>query len=421
MTVQTAGFADLSRPELAVLVPELLLAGQLIDRSALAHVLVALGPDGMRDVAIEEWMGASPVYTRRMQRALGFAPRRDGAGDVVTIFKGLQLDIGAPPQFMDFRYSVTDAWHGAFELAHCGALMDVEPMGEAYVTRMCHDIEDPTFDATAVASNPRAQVRPVHRPPRVPADRTPHCRWTVTIDESHPALDEPQPARIIARSHAATLSAVIRIDASEEGAADYSGPLVSDVDFAAFSRSALQRIAEEVCLQMHLLVLSFRLAVGARVDAATELEIVRKGFTGIAGLTAERLRTALHLGDDLAAAATLLRIHPATNPAAYAGFEYDLDDRLLLRWRRDSLAHADGAWPALVDADYLEPVQAILRAVDPHLRADVVRADDAVLELAVVRDDAPHAELPEVTVTRFSSGAAFRFVDPGHRPALPVL
>jgi hypothetical protein len=31
--------------------------------------------------------------------------------------------------------------------------MDVEPMGEDYVRLMCHDIEDPTFDATAVATN----------------------------------------------------------------------------------------------------------------------------------------------------------------------------------------------------------------------------------------------------------------------------
>ncbi len=135
----------------------------------------------MTQVAIEEWMASSPLYTRRMQRALGF----EGDG-VVTIFKGLQLDIGAPPQFMDFRYRVTDHDHGEFWLDHCGALMDVEPMGDEYVTAMCHDIEDPTFDATALATNPHAQVRPVHRPPpRRPADRTPHCLWTVTIDDTN--------------------------------------------------------------------------------------------------------------------------------------------------------------------------------------------------------------------------------------------
>ena len=39
-------------------------------------------------------------------------------------------------------------------LDHCGALMDVEPMGDEYVQAMCHDIEDPTFDATAMATQP---------------------------------------------------------------------------------------------------------------------------------------------------------------------------------------------------------------------------------------------------------------------------
>ena len=100
-------------------------------------------------------MGCSPIYTKRMQKALKYE-----GDDVITIFKGLQLDIGAPPQFMDFRYTVHDRWHGEFHLDHCGALLDVEPMGEDYVRGMCHDIEDPTFDATAVATNRKAQIRP---------------------------------------------------------------------------------------------------------------------------------------------------------------------------------------------------------------------------------------------------------------------
>ena len=63
------------RDELAVLVREMLLAGQLIDRAGMPHAISAFGRDGMRDVAIDEWMGASPVYTRRMQRALRFDTR----------------------------------------------------------------------------------------------------------------------------------------------------------------------------------------------------------------------------------------------------------------------------------------------------------------------------------------------------------
>ena len=160
-------FEALSQRDLAVLVPELLLCGQLIDRSGMAHLIVEFGREGMAQVAVEEWESASPWYTRRMQKALGYE-----GDDVVTIFKGLQLDIGAPPQFMDFRYRVDDPLHGEFWLDHCGALMDVEPLGDEFVTSMCHDIEDPTFDATAIATNPRAQIRPIHRPPRRPARPT---------------------------------------------------------------------------------------------------------------------------------------------------------------------------------------------------------------------------------------------------------
>ncbi len=190
----TSRYAALSREELATLVPELLLIGQLIDRSGMAHCISAWGRDEMLQIAIEEWAASSPLYTKRMQKALKY----EGV-DIFTLFKGLQLDIGAPPQFMDFRYTVHDRWHGEFHLDHCGALLDVEPMGEDYVNGMCHDIEDPTFDATALATNRKAQVRPIHRPPRTPSDQHPHCRWTVIIDESYPEVPFIPAMDIVAR------------------------------------------------------------------------------------------------------------------------------------------------------------------------------------------------------------------------------
>ena len=164
------------------------------------HLIARFGREGMAEVAIDEWMAASPIYTRRMQRLLGFE------GDTVeVIFKGMQLDVGAPPEFMDFRYTVHDDLHGEFHLDHCGALMDVEPMGDDYVQAMCHNIEDPTFDATAAATNPRAQVRPIHRPPRRPTDRQPHCAWTVEIVPDAEPLPFPPQAEQLGHSHAAAL------------------------------------------------------------------------------------------------------------------------------------------------------------------------------------------------------------------------
>ncbi len=413
-------FADLSREELAVVVPELLLMGQLIDRSGMAWCIAAFGREEMLQVAIEEWAAASPIYTRRMQAALGYAPEVPGRGDVVTIFKGLQLDIGAPPQFMDFRYTVHDPWHGEFRLDHCGALMDVEPMGEDYVRGMCHDIEDPTFDATAIASNPHAQVRPIHRPPRTPADRHPHCAWTVVIDDAFPE-PEPVPAlEVNERSRAATLE-LAPIDPTDEGLADYAGPLLSDIDFAAFSKSALVRIADEVCLQMHLLDRAFALAVAERTETDAELEkLRRKQLVGVAGIGAERLARALgllELTDPVEAAVRLLAVHPLLNPAAYV--DATLDDPTLVV--RPSPAHEDQAWISLCGPGWTAALQAIVRAVDAHLDVEVSPLPEGGGWLGrVVRRTEPAPEADEVAVTRFSTGATFAFQPRRSLPITPV-
>ncbi|MGE2718024.1 hypothetical protein ACQI4L_28520 [Mycolicibacterium litorale] len=393
-------YAALSREELATLVPELLLIGQLIDRSGMAWCISNFGREEMLQIAIEEWAGASPLYTKRMQRALNY----EGV-DVITVFKGMQLDIGAPPQFMDFRYTVHDRWHGEFHLDHCGALLDVEPMGEDYVRGMCHDIEDPTFDATTLATNRRCQVRPIHRPPRTPADRHPHCAWTVIIDESYPEVDFI-PQLDIVKATRAYHTELEPIDPDDEGMADYSGPLLSDLDFGAFSHSALVRIADEVCLQMHLLVLSFNLAVRARAkdDAALEHDIRSKQLIGIAGVAADRIRRALHLPADATGALRVLELHPMLNPAAYVWADVDPG---FLHVRR-SPAHEDGAWLSLISPAADLPLQAAVQAVDPRLRAEV-SGTETDWTVRVIETDTAAKELSEVSVVRVSGGAEFAF------------
>ena len=401
----TSRYATLRRAELAILLPELLLAGQLIDRSAMAWCLGAFGRGEMARIAIEEWMAASPIYTRRMQRAL----RYEGT-DVVTIFKGLQLDIGAPPQFMDFRYTVHDPWHGEFRLDHCGALMDVEPLGDEFVTAMCHDIEDPTFDATAVATNPKARVRPIHRPPRRPADQHPHCAWTVVIDDANPPVSESPGCRRLRKSKAANVK-LDPIDPLDEGSADYSGPLLTDVVFADFSHSALVRMADEVCLQMHLLNLGFVQAVEHRTDDARALCV--KQLTGIAGLAAERLHRALALPGGPEGALRVLELHPLLNPAAYV--QATVADTVTVT---PSPAHVDGAWISLCGPDELRPLQAIVRAVDPCLDVEVTGTTREWTAKVVVSK--PAKEFDEVAVTKVSTGAAFAFQPRRSLPITPV-
>jgi hypothetical protein len=397
--VSQSRYAQLSRQELAVLLPELLLIGQMIDRSGMAWCIQEFGRDEMVQIAIEEWAGASPIYTRRMQRALNY----EGV-DVPTIFKGLQLDIGAPPQFMDFRYTIHDRWHGEFHLDHCGALLDVEPMGDEYVFGMCHTIEDPTFDATAVATNARAQVRPVHRPPRVPSDRHPHCAWTVIIDEAYPPVEGIPALDIVAETRAAKWE-LDAIDRSDEGLADYSGPVVSDFDFSAYSHSALVRMADEVCLQMHLLYLSFAIAVRARAGSDVKLadSICTRQLIGVAGLGADRIHRALSLPGGIAGVLKVFELHPLFNPVGYINAEAHAQLQV-----HQSPAHDDAAWISLCSPESVQPLQAIATAIDPHIEVRVTgTGTDWIAELS--ESDTAATELPEVSIAKVSGGATFEF------------
>jgi hypothetical protein len=178
-------YEDLSKEALVRLVREYALIVHLLDRSMCAAIGMRYGAEAVQQLAIEEWRGASPIYGDRLRKVM----RIEGDG-VDSIFKLFQVDPGFPHHYMDVRYELEDHEHGYFELAHCGALLDVEPWGDKLVTGMCHTIEDGTFDVTAQTVNPKAAVRPVHRPPRRPADRTPHCRWEVAIDENATTLPE---------------------------------------------------------------------------------------------------------------------------------------------------------------------------------------------------------------------------------------
>lgn len=406
-TTPPSRYAALSREELSILVPELLLIGCMIDRASLVWCVKELGREAMTQIAIDEWASSSPLYTKRMQEAL-----RYGNNDVPTIFKGFQLDIGSPPQYMDFRFTLTDRWHGEFRVDQCGGLNDFEPLGDEMVTGMCHTVEDPTFDATAVATNPKAQLRPIHRPPRPPEDRTkPPCAWSVVIDESHPDA-EPHPAlATIAAKHAARLR-LAPIDDTDEGWSNYSGPLLSDVDFRAFSKSALVRIADEVCVQMHLLALAFGHSVERHADAETASDIRTRSLIGIAGLAARRIRHALSLPADIDSAAQVLALHPLINPSAYIDADVQAHQLTVC----PSAAHTDGAWISRCTPHDPRALQAIVAAVDPYLDISMSGTDQQ-WTAAIMRNDKPAAVMDEVAIAEISSGARFEFES---RKSLPL-
>jgi hypothetical protein len=412
---------DLDHEGLALLVKEHLLAGHLIDRAGMP-VVAAHGVDVMAAIAIDEWMGASPIYTKRTQRLLGFE------GDTVeACFKAMQLEIGAPLEFMDFRLEVLDDHNGLFHLDQCGALMDVEPMGDEFVHAMCVEIEDPTFDATAWATNPKMRFRPIHRPPRVPADRHPHCAWKVFIDESlEPTPEPPQMARI-----AATLAANLPLttidapddsgpdapddsgpdapdDSRPEGMRDYAGAFNPDLQTRMFTDPVLRAIDAEVCLQGHLLSMSFMAAVEQRYGTEAAVDAGVKQFTGVAGVAAARIKRAFGLGNDIAALATVFHLHPAFRPLSYVDWQVTIDGDTVRLALSECLALAEEGienWVKLLADGHDRALSAIAYEVDPSWR---VRAD-GIGRWVVERSDEMAEEMAEVILTKFSTGAKFGF------------
>ncbi|GAB92662.1 hypothetical protein [Gordonia rhizosphera] len=414
-------YTALDRGQLAALLPDLMLTGQMIDRAGIPYVLEKFGMDAQTQVAIEEWMGASPNYTRRLREALNVT------GDSVEdIFKVLQFDVGAPPQFLDFRYSLTDPYHGEFVNEYCGALIDVEPMGYDLVRSMCHDIQDPTFDATAIATNPKARFRPIHRPPRPEGATGPHCHWKITIEPDREDLPIPDEAIAIARTNAATLP-LDPIDLSDEGKGEYTGPLYSDIRFDQWSCSALVRLANEVALEHHLLALSYLYAVRRRTSDDIADELYRKQFTGTAGIASSRIRDCLGLGTGTAGLVQVLTLQPTLNPIEYTGVEVtatgDGDrDAVEIRIPHESPAMADHSWMATVDVDKLGPFTAMGVGLDPHWSAVSGRRDDnGDLVVTIEWSEVPAEECEEVQLTRLSHGTAWVFEDRGiPLPITPV-
>jgi hypothetical protein len=415
-----AGFqlADLSRAGLGRLGREWLLHGHMQDRVGVPMVM-DLGADRelTQQVAIEEWMAASPIYSVRMQEALGFR-----TGDVPAILKNLQLDIGAPPEFMDFQLELVDEHHGEFHLPHCGALLDVEPMGDEWVQGMCHTIEDPTFDATGAATNRQVRFQPIHRPPRVPADRAPHCAWTIAIEPEHELLEDHPNRALVEGSVLGGLPITALADkvaAQEGGLADYSGAFDPEFQLEHLGHAALQVTLDEVALQSHLLFRGLLLAVSQRFGEDAVTKVGPRVLVGLAGLTADRLTSAMGVGQagGSEAVAKVLQVHPTFHPATYVERTVELTDEHRVRFALlDSpIFHEadDLTWVAgMASPEGDRAVAALAQAVDPRATAQAATpSGEERLAWDVLVDPAAAAarEQPEVTLARFSGGSTFTF------------
>ncbi|MBK5288991.1 MAG: hypothetical protein JJE46_11030 [Acidimicrobiia bacterium] len=406
-------FSSLDRRTLAMLAREWFLHGHLQDRVGIP-LLYQYGVDreGAEQVAIDEWAGASPLYSLRMQDTLDF---RGSTVDV--ILKNLQFDIGAPLQYMDFRMTYIDPDHAEFQLDHCGALMDVEPMGDEWVHGMCHTIEDPTFDATAAATNPHAVMRPIHRPPRTPADRMPHCAWTITVDPSGPAAHAHPNLAVVAESLVAGLpTPTVTADPDDDGRTTYADAFDPDLGYDDLSRSALLAILREAAIQSHLLMRSYLVSVTERVGPEVAAEVAPRILVGVAPVTGGRLARALDAGDDPTGIARVLALHPSFQPADYVDARVELvDDHAVRLSFGDSpvFAEIDGlTWLAGIAAPDDRAIDALVRGINPRARAartEPIGDERLAFSITVDPDAAARVEEPETSLARFSTAATFEF------------
>ncbi|HSC76301.1 MAG TPA: hypothetical protein VLB90_08710 [Pseudomonadales bacterium] len=380
---------DFSRAQLAQLGREYMLAAQFNSRTGYAALRMKHGDESYKEIAITNWLAVSPVYTQRMQKAMGFA----GGTGVPTIFKGLQLECGFTHQYFDVHFEVFSPDKGRFWLKSCGPLLETEPRGEAAVKVMCHDIEDPTFDGTAIATNPRARVRPVHRPPRLPTHTGNHCEWNVFIDYDAEPLTEPAVTTVMRGTKLAQV--VIARPASREagGLEDYSGPVFEQLQLEQLSHAALVVICKEMAIQNHLLINSLMIAIAEKYGAEAAHAVAEFQMTGSGWVMSNRLRDWLgHKADSgIDAIIDVCAIHPAFQPCEYhaiaiektgansASFQL-LDCAALHEKEELSLG-----WFAALQRGQTAGLEAIMKGVDP--RARLVARDADILAWDIVIDD----------------------------------
>ncbi len=413
--------ADFSRDFLSRLAHEFNLIGHLYDRVGQPLVAIEYGPEGFTRSGIEEWQGASPIYSLRMQKALNFE------GDTVeTVFKNLQLEVGSPQQFMDFQFRLDEPDYGEFWLAHCGALMDLENNGNDtnLIKLMCHDIEDPTFDATAAATHPRIVMRPLHRPPRIDAEhgngvgRFPHCRWKVYKGDEDTTFEHIPVMYELQGSLLATVPLVEPGGSREPGGLeDYSGPFDPHLQFEDFSHRALNLIIQENALQAMLLAHSYTRSQTINYGDEVGRRFSERSWVGHARVAVERLQKHLGVaGDDIEAIAKVFQLHPHFYPRSYTDLRIEITGANSLRLSlKDCPALAENVkhnWFSQLTDEPHPALEAIAAHVNPKARCHrVAEAGDARFAWDVVIDEnnEPLKEPLEMQIARTSKGVGFEF------------
>lgn len=414
---------QLSRAGLARLCREYQMLAMFHDRALLPLVLRLTGSqDDMVAVADGEWMGSSPIYSRRNLAQAGIT-----GTTIETIFKSLQLDIGAPDHFLDFRFEVVSDTEGYFSTAFCGPhdhLSRLTRNDPTTVRLMCHDMEDRTFEATFSAIDPRARCEAVFRPPR-PDDFTGHhCRWRLHIDEEAQSAPVANPSLAFMKT---TAAARFRFDPTvarePNGLEDYSGPMLDWFRLEEFSHPFLVRQAKEYALDNHLLMRAAYWTVDHRWGADVLAEIAPQHRAAFAPGLVRRLRDAFAIdGDNIEAVGKILQLDPVHVPD-YTSFRILSDGGELLVMLEDCPGlHDDPRSPLgpLSSTPETPGFEHMAQAVNPQARViPELPPAGAVMAWRVVIDRSADPVQPHPLVDLVNANDITTF-DLTARPATPV-
>ena len=297
----------LDRKTLAVFAREIMLCNQIHDRTIMPILGSRWNMAAMTAVAIDEWMGASPVYNARNRDLHNI--QGDG---VDVIMKGFQLDIGAPHMWLEFHYDVKSHDLGYFWLTSCGAYNHVRALtggDPATETQICVHMEDPTFDATVMAVNRGARCTPIFRPPHgdtIPPEGP--CRWQVTIEDRIGAVQTNEFTEIVRKTRAGQFQ-FSRTNITDDGLADYSGPFKRDFRLEDLASSTLLAQTKEFALDVHLLQRACYLSITQRFGSETVADLISEHWAAMAPLYQARSRRLFGIeGDDMNAILKLLQL-----------------------------------------------------------------------------------------------------------------
>ena len=412
----------LTRAGLARLCREYQMLSMFHDRALMPHVAAVGGMEASVTLADGEWMGSSPIYTRRNLANVG------ATGDTVaTIAKGIQLDIGGPDHFLDFRFEIVSDTEAFFWTEFCGPhdhLFRMSGNDHDTVTLMCHDMEDRTFDATFSATNPQARCEPVYRPPR-PDDFTGHhCRWRLFIDDEVAGTPPPNPSLAFMETTEAARFPFEPGESVEPGGLDdYSGPLLEWFRLEEFSHAFLARQAKEYALDNHLLMRAAYWTIDQQWGSDVLADAAPQHRAALAPGLVHRLRVAMGIGgDDIDAVARILQLDPVHVPE-YTAFRIEVDDDEILVSLGDCAAlHDDPRSPlgALTATPETPGFEHMAQAVNPRARvAPDSPPAGAVAAWRVWIDPAAEPVEPHPLVEMVNLNDITTF-DLSARPATPV-